>query len=157
MRKHITTKKLSRNRDERKHLQQGLVADLVLKERIVTTLAKGQFAKILAEKLVTAAKDNTRASRQLLLSRLPQEEIVRKLLVDIAPRFASRAGGYTRMLKMGRRAGDGAQQVLLEWVEKKPEEVKAEVVHKPKTRRSPVSPARLAKQAGRPESLKSPK
>ena len=141
MRKRISTKKLSRNRDERKHLQQGLVAQLVLKDRIVTTLAKAQFARVLAEKLVTAAKDNTRASRQLLVSRLPQEIIVRKLVDDIAPRFANRNGGYTRILKLGQRVGDGAQQALLEWVEKKKiEEIKAEVVHEPKARRLPKSP-----------------
>ncbi len=141
MRKRISTKKLSRNRDERKHLQQELVAQLVLKDRIVTTLAKAQFARVLAEKLVTVAKDNTRASRQLLVSRLPQEIIVRKLVTDIAPRFANRNGGYTRILKLDQRAGDGAQQALLEWVEKKKiEVVKAEVVEEPKIRKLPKEP-----------------
>ena len=119
MRKRIATKKLSRTSNERKHLVQGLAVDLIMQERIITTLAKAQVAKRFVERLVTRAKRNTRANQQLLTARLPHEGAVRKILSDIAPRFANRNGGYTRLLKLDRRAGDAAQQVVFEWVEKK--------------------------------------
>lgn len=135
MRKRIATKKLSRTSNERKHLLQGLTVDLIMHESIVTTRAKAQAVKRFIERLVTRAKHNTRANQQLLAARLPHTESVQKLLTDIAPRFTNRNGGYTRLLKLDRRAGDAAQRVLLEWVEKK----KIESVEKPKSLKSPKS------------------
>jgi large subunit ribosomal protein L17 len=93
-------------------------------ERIQTTRAKAESIRGFAEKLITLAKHGNKAgdqgmvhARRLAASRLGNPEAVKKLFDDIAPRYAERPGGYTRLLKLGPRQGDAAEMVLLELVE----------------------------------------
>jgi large subunit ribosomal protein L17 len=124
MRHRLVGKKLNRSSGHRKALLRNLVKELYRHERIKTTKAKAQAARREAERLITKAKRSLDASpevqvsaRRLVAARLNDPEIVKKLFDDIAPRYTSRPGGYTRMLKLGMRAGDSAEMVLLELVE----------------------------------------
>jgi large subunit ribosomal protein L17 len=120
----LVGKKLNRSSGHRKALLRNLVKELYRHERIKTTKAKAQAARREAERLITKAKRSLDASpeaqvsaRRLVAARLNDPEIVKKLFDDIAPRYTSRPGGYTRMLKLGMRGGDAAEMVLLELVE----------------------------------------
>jgi len=125
MRHRVAGKKLGRSKDERKQLRRILIRQLFEHERIRTTRAKAQAIRGEAEKLITLAKRGNAAggaqmvhARRLAAARLGgAPETVKKLFDDIAPRYADRPGGYTRMLRLGQREGDGAEMVLLELVE----------------------------------------
>jgi large subunit ribosomal protein L17 len=97
-------------------LLRNLVTSLIEKERIKTTLAKAKEARSLAEKMITLAKANTLASRRRALAFFFKESAVTKLFGEIGPRFVERPGGYTRIVKLGLRSGDGAKMALLELV-----------------------------------------
>jgi len=124
MRKHYFGRQLSRDTNERKALFKGLLNSLVLHESIRTTHAKAKSIKADADKLVTKAKVRGEQSRQYIQAVVSQEAVT-KLINDLAPRFATRTGGYTRIIKLGNRLGDNAPMVIIEWVEKT---VKAEVI-----------------------------
>jgi large subunit ribosomal protein L17 len=124
MRHRLVGKRLNRSSGHRKALLRNLVKELYRHERIKTTKAKAQATRREAERLITKAKrsleanpENQVSARRLVAARLNDPEIVQKLFDDIAPRYATRAGGYTRMLKLGMRGGDSAEMVLLELVE----------------------------------------
>jgi large subunit ribosomal protein L17 len=124
MRHQVAGYKLSRNRDQRNALRRTLINQLFEHERIRTTRAKALAIRGDAERLITLARNSSNGSdidkvnaRRLAAARMANAEMVKKLFDDIAPRFANRNGGYTRMLKMGRRLGDAAEIVLLELVE----------------------------------------
>ncbi len=124
MRHKVAGYKLSRNKDQRKALRRTLINQLFEHERIRTTRTKALAIRGDAERLITLARNSSNGSdidkvnaRRLAASRMANPEIVRKLFDDIAPRYANRNGGYTRMLKMGQRLGDAAEIVLLELVE----------------------------------------
>jgi len=93
----------------------NLTRALVLKKRIETTYAKAKEASSFAEKMVTIAKRGGLHARRLLISKLASAEIAKILVNQIAPLFKDRNGGYTRVLRLGVRPGDGAQKALLEW------------------------------------------
>ncbi len=93
----------------------NLLRALVLRKRIETTHAKAKEAGKFAEKMITIAKRDGLHARRLLISQVRDPEIARILITQIAPLFKNRAGGYTRVLRLGYRAGDGAQIALLEW------------------------------------------
>ena len=93
----------------------NLVRALVLKKRIETTHAKAKETSAMADKMVTIAKREGLHARRLLISKVRDPEIARILITQIAPLFKGREGGYTRVLRLGYRAGDGAQMALLEW------------------------------------------
>jgi large subunit ribosomal protein L17 len=125
MRHKVAGKRLDRHQGARNALRRTLVKQLFEHERIRTTKAKAQAIRGQAEKLITVAKrgiasddaDKMVHARRIAASRLADKEIVTKLFEDIAPRYAERAGGYTRMLKLGPRNGDSAEMVILELVE----------------------------------------
>ncbi len=124
MRHQVAGYKLSRNRDQRNALRRTLINQLFEHERIRTTRAKALAIRGDAERLITLARNSSNGSdiekvnaRRLAASRMANAEMVKKLFDDIAPRYANRNGGYTRMLKMGQRLGDAAEIVLLELVE----------------------------------------
>ena len=125
MRHRVSGRKLGRSKDQRKALKRNLVKELLRHERIRTTKAKAAFTRSTAERMITLAKrgnasgDDSRMvhARRLVAARLSDPLIVKKLFDDIAPRYAERAGGYTRMIKLGPRKGDAAEMVLLELVE----------------------------------------
>ncbi|HYR61822.1 MAG TPA: 50S ribosomal protein L17 [Actinomycetota bacterium] len=95
----------------------GLAAALFREERIRTTETKARRLRPVAEKLITTAKEGTIASRRRALAVVTDQDIVHKLFADIAPRFADRNGGYTRIIKLAPRKGDAAPMVLIEIVE----------------------------------------
>ncbi len=95
----------------------GLVLSLIRHERITTTDARARELRPIIEKLVTKAKDNSVNSRRLVLSRLyNRHPETKKLFDELAPKYAERAGGYTRILKLPRRKGDAAAMALIEFV-----------------------------------------
>ena len=124
MRHRKAHRKLGRRTGHRRALLRSLVAGLFLTEptedhaeRIQTTPAKAKEARRLAERLITLGKKGTLAARRRALELLPHKRAVRKLFQEIAPRYANRPGGYTRILRLGRpRVGDAADQVLFELV-----------------------------------------
>jgi large subunit ribosomal protein L17 len=93
-----------------------LTADLIQHERIKTTLAKAKETRIVAEKLITHGKKGTLHHRRLALSQHPNKQIVKKVFDELAPRYAERPGGYTRVIKLGPRQGDGAYMAVIELV-----------------------------------------
>jgi large subunit ribosomal protein L17 len=95
----------------------GLAAALFREERIRTTETKARRLRPVAEKLITTAKDGTIAARRRALAVVEDRDIIHKLFSDIAPRFADRNGGYTRIIKLAPRKGDAAPMVLIEIVE----------------------------------------
>ncbi len=124
MRHQVSGYKLSRTKDQRTALRRNLINQLFAHERIRTTRTKAQAIRGDAERLITLARNSNNGSdiekvnaRRLAAARLANPDTVRKLFDDIAPRYANRNGGYTRMLKMGQRLGDAAEIVLLELVE----------------------------------------
>lgn len=103
-------------------LLRGLVYNLVENGRIKTTLAKAKELRRHVEPAITLAKKGTLHSRRLLLSRFPNENVVQILADDLGKRFAARNGGYTRIIKIGRRAGDMAPTAYIEFVDYDPKE-----------------------------------
>lgn len=124
MRHKVSGYRLGRSSSHRKALRRNLITELFRHERIRTTDAKARSVRGEAEKLITKAKKGNKAgeaiavnARRWAAARLNDPEIVKKLFDDIAPRFADRPGGYTRIMKIGMRSGDAAKMVLLELVE----------------------------------------
>ncbi|MBU1909050.1 MAG: 50S ribosomal protein L17, partial [Verrucomicrobia bacterium] len=116
MRHRKDTLKLGRTSAHLQELLGSLVCNLVLVRRIRTTVVKAKAARRLAERMVTLAKRNTLTARRAAVARLRRQEVVKDLFGNIGPAFKDRAGGYTRIVRLGQRAGDGAEMAILEWV-----------------------------------------
>ena len=86
-------------------------------ERIITTLAKAKELRPLAERMVTLARTGSLANRRRVLTMVPDKAVVKKLFEEIAPRLIERPGGYTRIVRLGRRRGDGAELAIIEFVD----------------------------------------
>jgi large subunit ribosomal protein L17 len=120
--------KLGRSAEARKALCSSLVSNLIQEQRIQTTIQKAKFARKLAEKLVTTAKKaiisgkatDLLSAKRKALEVLRHRKHVTRLFDAIAPQFKDRAGGYTRMVKVGQRGGDASEMVVLEWVDLAP-------------------------------------
>ena len=109
--------KLSRDSAHRKALLQNLSKEIIEHGRIKTSQAKAKAVKPEVEKLITLAKDDTLHARRQALSKLGHDEfIVGKLFADVAPRYTTRPGGYTRILKLGPRRSDSTEMVFIELV-----------------------------------------
>jgi large subunit ribosomal protein L17 len=96
----------------------GLASQLFVHEAITTTEAKARALRPYAEKLITFAKRGDLTARREVLRTIPDRDVVARLFTEIAPRFAERPGGYTRILKLGQRRGDGAPMARIELVER---------------------------------------
>lgn len=107
---------LDRKAAPRKALLSGLAVSLILYDKIITTKAKAQVTRSIVEKMVTKAKKNTLVSRRELLGALHSKNAVKKLMEVIGPRYATRKGGFTRVVSLNVRKGDGAQEALVEFV-----------------------------------------
>ena len=107
----------SRPTGERLALYRGLVTELLRYERIRTTLPKAKEIRPIAEKAITLAKRGDLHARRLLVARLYGDEVVDKAIRVLGPRFAERPGGYTRIVKLGKRIGDNADMAIIELVE----------------------------------------
>lgn len=117
MKHHKSQRKFGRVRKVRTGLLRGLVRSLVLHERIETTIAKARELRPQVEKLVTMAKKDTLASRRLIASRLGNDtEVSKKLHEEIAPRYKERAGGYTRISKLGTFEDAKRDKAIIEFV-----------------------------------------
>mgnify|MGYP001829196740 CR=1 FL=1 len=117
MRHRKKTVKLGRTSAHRNELLANLVCALIDNKRIKTTLPKARAARSLAEKMVTLGKKGTLAARRQAIATLKNEKSVKELFENIAPSFEGRSGGYTRIIKLGRRISDSSEMVLFEWVE----------------------------------------
>jgi len=109
--------KLGRKAEHRKALLANQVCSLIEHQRIRTTLAKAKAVRPLAEKMVTLGKKGSLHARRTAFAVLRQKDAVKKLFGEIAPRSAERHGGYTRIVKLGRRKSDSAPIAYLEWVD----------------------------------------
>lgn len=116
MRHRVAGRHLKRNTDQRQALFRNLISELLRHERIQTTEAKARAIQGDAERVITLAKRGDVHSRRLARRTVSDPELVKKLFEEVAPRYADRAGGYTRMIKLGPRQGDAAPMVLLELV-----------------------------------------
>lgn len=107
---------LDRKIGPRKALLRNLAASLIIYEKIQTTRAKAKALRPFVERLITKGKINTLHARRELLKHLYLENAVRKILEELGPRYKDRPGGYTRIVNIGRRQGDGAEIVQIELV-----------------------------------------
>ena len=119
-------RKLGRPTSQRMSMLKGMVTFLLEKGRIETTLTRAKEVSALTDKMITLGKAITLASKRQALSFLKKEEVVYKLFTLIAPNYDERNGGYTRVLKIGPRRGDGAEMAIIELVD-------AEAIYAPKT------------------------
>lgn len=117
MRHQLSGRQLSRNAPHRHALMRNLATALLRYETIRTTVPKAKELRRVVEPIITLGKSDNQAARRRAFSQLRDKEIVEKLFTDIGPRFASRAGGYTRILKMEPRPGDSADMALMQLVE----------------------------------------
>lgn len=116
MRHGVSGRKFDRPTSQRLALYRGLVRSLILHERITTTVPRAKEVRPMAEKLITLGKDGTVHSRRLALRFVTDKDVIAKLFSDVGPRYATRPGGYTRIVKLGKRPGDGADVAILELV-----------------------------------------
>jgi large subunit ribosomal protein L17 len=116
MRHKVDGRKLTSSSAHRKALYRNLVTDLLKSEKITTTEAKAKEIRSLAERMITLGKEGGLHSRRQALSFIFDEKITEKVFSELAPRYAERPGGYTRIIKLGPRLGDGAPMVQIELV-----------------------------------------
>ncbi|MGZ3791044.1 MAG: 50S ribosomal protein L17 [Bdellovibrio sp.] len=144
-------KHFDRKSGPRKALLRGLVTSLVEHGRITTTVDRAKEVRRHVEKAITLGKKGDLATTRLLLSRFPNKEAVTTIMKDIAPRFKTRPGGYTRIIKIGRRPGDTAEMAFLEFVDydfeakgAAKEEKTAKAKAEPKTAKAAATKAKKA-------------
>jgi len=125
--------KLGRQPAHRRATLRNLVTNLIERERIQTTLRRAKAARPLAERMITLGKRDSLHSRRQAAAFLQTADATKKLFADLAPRFADRPGGYTRIVRVGWRIGDGAELAILEFIgselkkkDKKAKKAKAE-------------------------------
>src|ERR1700757_5141375 len=114
MRHRNAHRKLSRNTSHRRALLRNLVTDFLDHGRLMTTLPKAKEVRPLAEKMITLGKRDTLHARRQVQAYVLREAIAKKVFDTIAPRFADRNGGYSRIIKLGNRQGDGADMAIIE-------------------------------------------
>ena len=124
MRHNVAGHKLGRTTGARTALRRNLIRQLFIHERIRTTQAKAAAVRADAERIITIARNSANATdaekvsaRRLVVSKLGGNEVIKRLFDEIGPRFATRNGGYTRLVKLGPRHGDSAEMVILELIE----------------------------------------
>ncbi|MCL4367377.1 50S ribosomal protein L17 [Patescibacteria group bacterium] len=122
MRHKVYGKHLSRNKNQRTALYRSLIRNLFLQESIQTTETKAKAIKGLADRLIVKSKQNTNAAKLVVTSTIPQKEVSDKLFKEIAPRYQNRQSGFTTMVRLGKRLGDGAEMVLISLI--KADEIK---------------------------------
>ena len=110
------TRKLGKTTDQRMAMLRQQVTDFLDKGRMETTVFRAKEIAPLAEKMITLGKDNTLASRRQALAFITREDVVTKVFSELAPKYASREGGYTRVTRIGVRRGDAAEMGIIELV-----------------------------------------
>lgn len=153
MKKQVFGRQFKRDANERKAMFKNLLTSLVMEERITTTEAKAKAVKGAADKLVTKAKKGGPDAMRNLAPDI-RYDAVTKLVNTIAPRFADRQGGYTRIVKVGRRVADNAPQVVMEWVVKGEKTV---AVKNAKAKKSEKTAAKAEVKIAKPQAAKEKK
>ncbi|WP_458863235.1 50S ribosomal protein L17 [Acidaminobacterium chupaoyuni] len=110
------TRKLGRTTDHRKAMLRAMVTYLLENGRIETTVTRAKEVRPLAEKMITLGKKNTLASKRAAFAFITKEAVVKKTFDEIAPKYADRNGGYTRITRIGPRRGDGAEMAIIELI-----------------------------------------
>ncbi|MBE6987759.1 MAG: 50S ribosomal protein L17 [Clostridia bacterium] len=110
------TRKLGRPTDHRMAMLRAMVTYLLENGKIETTVTRAKEVRPLAEKMITLGKKNTLASKRQALAFITKEDVVKKLFDEIAPKYAERNGGYTRIVRIGVRRGDNAEMAIIELV-----------------------------------------
>ena len=108
------SRKLGKNTDSRKAMLRCMVTFLLENGKIETTVTRAKEVRAMAEKYITLAKDNTLTSKRQAMAFITKEDVIKKLYEDIAPTYASRNGGYTRITRIGPRRGDAAEMCVIE-------------------------------------------
>lgn len=119
MRHSVFGRKLSRSKNERRRLLQGLARDFIRRGSVCTTLAKAKAVQPLVEKLITRAKQGGAGAIIAIKRAISEKETEKLLLSDAGTRFAARGSGFTRIVKLGPRMGDAAEEVMLQFVDEK--------------------------------------
>ena len=117
MRHRAQSRRFDRPTDERLALFRGLVTDLLRHEQLRTTEAKAKAIRGLVEKMITLGKSGTLPARRRVLGYVYDKDVARKVFDELGPRYAERPGGYTRIVKLGPRLGDGAPLVQIELIQ----------------------------------------
>lgn len=143
MRHKVRGRKLGRDAAHRKAMFSNMAASVLIHKQIKTTEAKAKEARGLVERLITYGKKDTTHSRRLAFAKLRNKEAVKILFDEVAPTFANREGGYTRIIKLGQRPNDAAKVVLFQLVGFFGDETKAK---KKKTATTPVKAQKAAKE-----------
>lgn len=107
------TRKLGRKTDHRKAMLRGMVTYLLEQGQIETTVTRAKEVRCLADKMITLGKTNTLHAKRQALSFITKEDVVKKVFDEIAPKYADRNGGYTRIVKTGPRRGDAAEMAII--------------------------------------------
>ena len=108
------SRKLGKKTDSRKAMLRCMVTYLLENGKIETTVTRAKEVRAMAEKYITLAKDNTLTSKRQAMAFITKEDVIKKLYEDIAPAYASRNGGYTRITRIGPRRGDAAEMCVIE-------------------------------------------
>ncbi len=146
MRHQRAGRKLGRTYSHRKALLANLAASLLEHKSITTTTAKAKEARGVVERLITFAKKGDLAARRQVLRVIRNKDLVKELFEDIAPKYADRPGGYTRVIKLGRRSGDNAPMAIFELVGY--ESVKAEKIAQKRQKREEKAKEKSKEQEG---------
>jgi large subunit ribosomal protein L17 len=117
MRHGMANRKLGRKSAHRNAMFRNQLASMIDHERIITTLIKAKELRPQIEKMVTLGREDSVHGRRLAARIVPDETLIQKLFTNISPRFAERPGGYTRIIKLGPRRGDGAEMAILEFID----------------------------------------
>ncbi len=137
---------LNRTRSHRKWLLSNLITSLFVHEKIITTTAKAKQARPLAEKIITFARRGDLHARRQVLRFIRDKEVVRKLFETLGARFKDRPGGYTRIIKIGSRAGDNAPMALLELIPEEESRKSGARKRRRRGRKKEAEPARVVAQ-----------
>jgi large subunit ribosomal protein L17 len=149
MRHNKSQRKLGRTSEHRRALFRNQLRSLITHERIITTLPKAKELRPIVEKVVTLGRRSDSVHARRLAERwLSDRDLVRRLFTEIGPRFVSRPGGYTRIVKLGPRRGDAAELAILEFVDFKLPETKAKASGESKKERKRKRPAAATADAG---------
>ncbi|MEM5948696.1 50S ribosomal protein L17 [Spirochaetia bacterium 38H-sp] len=126
MKHKVSFNRLGRRSAHRKAMIRNMLTSFFRYERITTTEAKAKEVRRFAEKMITRAKVDSVHNRRIIAKHIKDKAVLAKLFTDIGPRFSSRPGGYSRILKLGQRYGDAAEMVILELVDRKEKEEKSD-------------------------------
>ena len=110
------TRKLGRASDHRDAMLRNMVTSLLENGKMTTTVTRAKEVRAMAEKMITIAKTNNLATKRQVLGFVTKEAVVKKLFDEIAPKYAERNGGYTRIIKVGPRRGDAAEMAIIELI-----------------------------------------